>query len=181
VESRDGKNVYTGFVEHRHPGNDESRPAVSIAFEVIERLNDAEGFDLLIPTVDGIEEIGWAYDPRVCKIDDEYVITWCNKFEQCPTIGIATTQDFKTFEQQGNAFLPYNRNGVMFPRKINGKYAMLSRPSDGGHTAFGDIYYSESPDLAPFHELNIRALSGAFAPLRETPEFQVGGKKRPPL
>ncbi len=24
---------------------------------------------------------------------------------------------------------------------------MLSRPSDGGHTPFGDIFYSESPDL----------------------------------
>ncbi len=46
-----------------------------------------------------------------------------------------------------NAFLPYNRNGVLFPRKINGKYAMLSRPSDTGHTPFGDIFYSESPDM----------------------------------
>ena len=56
-------------------------------------------------------------------------------------------QDLKTFHQLENAFLPYNRNGVMFPRKINGKFAMLSRPSDTGHTAFGDIFYSESPDL----------------------------------
>ena len=31
--------------------------------------------------------------------------------------------------------------------KINGKFALLSRPSDTGHTAFGDIFYSESPDL----------------------------------
>ena len=46
-----------------------------------------------------------------------------------------------------NAFLPFNRNGVLFPRKINGNYAMLSRPSDNGHTPFGDIYYSESPDM----------------------------------
>jgi beta-1,4-mannooligosaccharide/beta-1,4-mannosyl-N-acetylglucosamine phosphorylase len=36
---------------------------------------------------------------------------------------------------------------VLFPKKINGNYAMLSRPSDTGHTAFGDIFYSESPDL----------------------------------
>lgn len=33
-----------------------------------------------------------------------------------------------------NAYLPYNRNGVMFPKKINGNFAMLSRPSDTGHT-----------------------------------------------
>ena len=33
------------------------------------------------------------------------------------------------------------------PRKINGMYGMLSRPSDTGHTPFGDIFYSQSPDL----------------------------------
>ncbi|MNE26850.1 Beta-1,4-mannooligosaccharide phosphorylase [compost metagenome] len=43
--------------------------------------------------------------------------------------------------------MPYNRNGVLFPRKIGDNYAMLSRPSDTGHTPFGDIFYSESPDL----------------------------------
>ena len=63
------------------------------------------------------------------------------------TIGIAWTTDFETFHQLENAFLPYNRNGVLFPRKIGDRYAMLSRPSDRGHTPFGDIYYSESPDL----------------------------------
>jgi len=57
------------------------------------------------------------------------------------------THDFKTFYQMENAFLPYNRNGVLFPRRVNGKYALLSRPSDTGHTPFGDIFYSESPDL----------------------------------
>ena len=31
--------------------------------------------------------------------------------------------------------------------KIDGKYAMLSRPSDNGHTPFGDIYISYSPDM----------------------------------
>ena len=57
------------------------------------------------------------------------------------------TFDFKTFHQLENAFLPFNRNGVLFPRKLNGNFAMLSRPSDNGHTPFGDIFYSESPDL----------------------------------
>jgi len=57
------------------------------------------------------------------------------------------TFDFRDFYQMENAFLPYNRNGVLFPRRIRGKYAMLSRPSDRGHTPFGDIFYSESVDL----------------------------------
>lgn len=88
----------------------------------------------------------YRYDPRVCFIEDRYYITWCNGYHG-PTIGVGCTFDFKHFFQLENAFLPYNRNGVLFPRKINGMYGMLSRPSDTGHTPFGDIFYSQSPDL----------------------------------
>ncbi len=99
------------------------------------------------PTVAEINEFVYAYDPRVCWLDDRYYVTWCNGYHG-PTIGVGYTYDFETFYQLENAYLPYNRNGVLFPRKIGGKYAMLSRPSDTGHTPFGDIFYSESPDMA---------------------------------
>jgi len=93
-----------------------------------------------------IRKFEYAYDPRICWIEDRYYITWCNGYHG-PTIGAGYTYDFKKFYQLENAFLPFNRNGVLFPRRINGKYAMLSRPSDNGHTPFGDIFYSESPDM----------------------------------
>ena len=93
-----------------------------------------------------IARVQYRYDPRVNWLEDRYYVTWCNGYHG-PTIGVGYTYDFETFYQIENAFLPYNRNGVLFPRKINGKYAMLSRPSDTGHTPFGDIYYSESPDM----------------------------------
>lgn len=95
------------------------------------------------------DEIGnfvYGYDPRVVWIEDRYYVTWCNWFHG-PTIGIAYTYDFEKYYQLENAFLPFNRNGVLFPRKINGNFAMVSRPSDNGHTPFGDIFYSESPDM----------------------------------
>jgi beta-1,4-mannooligosaccharide/beta-1,4-mannosyl-N-acetylglucosamine phosphorylase len=87
-----------------------------------------------------------AYDPRVTWLEDRYYVTWCNGYHG-PTIGVASTHDFVGFQQLDNAYLPYNRNGVLFPRKIGGRYLMLSRPSDNGHTPFGDIFCSESPDL----------------------------------
>ena len=95
------------------------------------------------------QEIGnfvYGYDPRVVVIDGRYFVQWCNWYHG-PTIGLAWSDDFETFHQLENAFLPFNRNGVLFPRKIKDNYALLSRPSDSGHTPFGDIYYSESPDL----------------------------------
>jgi beta-1,4-mannooligosaccharide/beta-1,4-mannosyl-N-acetylglucosamine phosphorylase len=93
-----------------------------------------------------IAEFVYGYDPRVVWIEDRYYITWCNCYHG-PTIGVGWTKDFESFHQYENAFLPFNRNGVLFPRKINGNFAMLSRPSDNGHTPFGEIFYSESPDL----------------------------------
>lgn len=88
----------------------------------------------------------YAYDPRLVQIEDTYYIIWCQDFYGA-AIGMAKTTDFKKFVRIESPFLPFNRNAVLFPRKINGNFVMLSRPSDGGHTAFGDIFLSESPDM----------------------------------
>jgi beta-1,4-mannooligosaccharide/beta-1,4-mannosyl-N-acetylglucosamine phosphorylase len=91
------------------------------------------------------------YDPRVTWLGDRYYVTWCNGYHG-PTIGVGYTFDFESFYFLENALLPYNRNGVLFPRKIDGKYTMLSRPSDRGHTPFGDIFISRSPDMVHWGE-----------------------------
>lgn len=88
----------------------------------------------------------YAYDPRLVKVEDTYYIMWCTDFYGA-SIGMAKTQDFKTFVRVENPFIPFNRNAVLFPRKINGNFVMLSRPSDSGHTPFGDVFLSESPDM----------------------------------
>ena len=88
----------------------------------------------------------YAYDPRLVKVEDVYYIIWCQDFYGA-AIGMARTTDFKRFVRVENPFLPFNRNAVLFPRKIHGNFMMLSRPSDSGHTPFGDIFVSESPDL----------------------------------
>ncbi|WP_291634379.1 glycoside hydrolase family 130 protein [Clostridium sp.] len=91
-------------------------------------------------------EPSYSYDPRLVKIDDIYYIIWCTDFAGA-TLAIGMTKDFKEFTRIENPFIPFNRNGVLFPRKLNGKYMLLSRPSDSGHTPFGDVFISESPDL----------------------------------
>lgn len=108
------------------------------------------------------QEWVYGYDPRVCWIEDRFWVTWCNGYAGWPTIGVAYTYDFESYYQLENAYLPFNRNGVMFPRKINGKYIMLSRPSDRGHTPFGEIYLSESPDMIHWgkHRLVMRTAGG---------------------
>jgi len=88
----------------------------------------------------------YAYDPRFLKLEGEFYIVWCDDMHGA-SIGLGKTKDFKTFVRLPNPLMPFNRNGVLFPRKVNGKYLLFSRPSDSGHTPFGNIYLSESPDL----------------------------------
>lgn len=88
----------------------------------------------------------YGYDPRITPLDGRYYITWCHGYHG-PCIGLGVTDDFDTFEQLEIVLPPCNRNAVLFPRKIDGEYGMLHRPSDMGHTAFGDIFVSFSKDL----------------------------------
>ena len=108
---------------------------------------ELENIPIVLHTQDGsIFTYPYAYDPRLILIDGIYYIVFCADIEG-PSIYIAKTADFKRFEMLPMGFLPFNRNGVLFPEKIDGKYIMLSRPSDSGHTPFGNIYISESSDL----------------------------------
>mgnify|MGYP003316339466 CR=1 FL=1 len=88
----------------------------------------------------------YAYDPRLIKIEDTYYTVFCADIEG-PSIYIAKTKDFKHFEKVPTGFLPFNRNGVLFPEKINGMYYKLDRPYDYPSSCSGEIWISESPDL----------------------------------
>ncbi len=116
------------------------------------RSQDAMHWELNPEDINWVDEHGnptptsYAYDPRLVRIEDKYYITWCDDFPGA-SIGLGMTRDFKTFTRLENPAMPFNRNGVLFSRKINGLYAMLSRPSDSGHTPFGNIVLSYSPDL----------------------------------
>lgn len=93
-----------------------------------------------------VKDTEWQYDPRVIEVEGKFYVVWCDEFDGA-TISIAETEDFKTFVKFDNPFLPNNRNGVLFPRKVGEHYLMLSRPSDIGHTPFGDIFLSQSKDM----------------------------------
>ena len=124
------------MMQHLHVGR--SKDGIDWEFDDQEIQFVDENGDSYIPN--------FAYDPRVVKIEDEYFVTWCTDFGG-PALGLARTTDFKTFVRMENICTPYNRNGVLFPEKIDGDYILLTRPSDAGHTGFGDIFLSKSKDL----------------------------------
>ena len=85
-------------------------------------------------------------DPRITYIDGKYYINYSAVSDVAGiTICLASTTDFVKFIRHGVIFLPDNKNGAIFPEKINGKYYALNRPSP----VYGsrDIWISESLDL----------------------------------
>jgi len=83
-------------------------------------------------------------DPRITKIGDIYYIMYTAASPYGPLLALAKTEDFKTFERIALVSEPENKDGVLFPEKINGKYARLNRPVAGG---LGNIWISYSDDL----------------------------------
>ena len=94
-------------------------------------------------------EIKRIYDPRLQVIDGEIYICLAVATWHGIRGGIAKTdRDFRSFEMLSMS-APDNRNMVLFPEKINGKFARLERPFpvySRGYDIF-DAWYSDSPDL----------------------------------
>jgi beta-1,4-mannooligosaccharide/beta-1,4-mannosyl-N-acetylglucosamine phosphorylase len=116
------------------------------------RSKDGLHFDIDDKPIEFVDANGnpvaskYSYDPRVVELEGSYYIIFADQFDEV-TVGIAKTDDFKTFTKLEYPFPPNCRNGALFPRKINGKYYLLSRPSDNASAFFGNIFISESKDL----------------------------------
>lgn len=102
-------------------------------------------------TVEDMEdpEITRVYDPRLTVIEDKCYLCFAVDTRHGLRGGIAVTEDFKSIKVLSMT-VPDNRNMVLFPEKIDGKYVRLERPfpvySRGGIDRF-DIWISKSPDL----------------------------------
>jgi len=90
------------------------------------------------------EEYG-VEDCRVSAIEGSYLLTYSAYSRHGVRIGLARTTDFETIERIALISQTDMRNVVIFPEKIDGRYARLDRP----HTDIGpwSIWISYSRDL----------------------------------
>jgi beta-1,2-mannobiose phosphorylase / 1,2-beta-oligomannan phosphorylase len=91
------------------------------------------------------EEFG-IEDPRITPIGNLFYITYSAVSRHGITVRLMTTADFEHFDDRGNIFHSDNKDCVIFPQKVNGKYFALHRPS---YSQFGqpDIWTAESDNL----------------------------------
>lgn len=83
-------------------------------------------------------------DPRITYLEGTYYIMYTAYSRYGARLALAKTSDFKNFERIGLISQPENKDGCLFPRKINGRYVRLDRPFGGGT---GNMWVSYSDDL----------------------------------
>ena len=98
-------------------------------------------------------------DPRLTEIDGRYYVLFTAVSNWGPRIELAETTDFVHYERIALISEPGNKDGVLFPEKINGRYARLDRPIGNN---IGSIWLSFSDDLIHWgdHQLVMTPHSG---------------------
>ena len=102
-------------------------------------------------------------DPRITYMPEtgEHMIVYTAFGKSGPAVAIASTADFKKFERYGLVMNADDKDAALFPRRFNGEYALIHRPS----THLGsDMWLSFSPDLRNWggHMLFLPARRGAW-------------------
>ena len=180
-------NIVTKEFSKDDPENDFSDPRLIItptqtyltSISHLRLARSADGIDFeiedtpaLVPAND-YETFGLE-DPRITPIDGTYYI---NYVAVCPlgvTTCLASTKDFTSFQRHGVIFCPENKDVVLFPEQIDGKYYALHRPVSPLFEKH-DMWIAESPDLCCWG--NHRYLMGPRAECWD--EIKIGASAVP--
>ena len=86
--------------------------------------------DELTPLVcEGPYETFGTEDARLTWIDGTCYVTYVSVSEHGAATSLATTSDFKQYDRRGVIFCPENKDVMLFPEKIDGRFVALHRPN----------------------------------------------------
>ena len=85
-------------------------------------------------------------DPRVTFVEElgRWIITYTAFGQDGPSISLAQTEDFKTFERLGLVMAPDDKNAALLPRRIRGEWLLFHRPTS---VQGAEVWLSRSSDL----------------------------------
>jgi len=109
------------------------------------------------------EELWGIEDPRITFVEElnKYVVIYTAFTRDGPGVALALTEDFRAFERSGVIMPPDDKDAAFFPKRIDGKWAMIHRPVSA---ARAHMWISYSPDLKNWgkHILMMNARKGAW-------------------
>ena len=163
-QTSDGPKVKLKSIKKGSPGLDDSDPRMviyqdrpyltTLSHLRIARSDDGRGFSVdprpaMLPQTE-LESFGLE-DPRITPIDGKYYITHTAVSPAGIATALASTDDFKNFTRYGLIFAPENRDVVIFPEKIDGKYVAIHRPYPK-HIGTPGMWLGQSEDLLHWGE-----------------------------
>ena len=85
-------------------------------------------------------------DPRIVWLEEQkqFAVTYVSFSEGGPVVSLAITKNFKTFARLGSLLPPEDKDACLFPRRFNGRFALIHRPIVRGEA---HMWISFSPDL----------------------------------
>jgi beta-1,2-mannobiose phosphorylase / 1,2-beta-oligomannan phosphorylase len=93
-----------------------------------------------------LEEFG-VEDPRITRIDGRYFFTYVAVSRHGAGTALASTTDFRVFDRHGMIFCPENKDVVLFPERIDGRYVALHRPNAATPFCRPEMWVARSTDL----------------------------------
>ncbi len=99
----------------------------------------------LVPQM--LYEVYGLEDPRITHLDGRYYITYVAVGPHGAATALASTLDFRGFERHGIIFPPENKDVVLFPERIGGRYFAVHRPNPRMHFSPPGMWLASSPDL----------------------------------
>ena len=96
------------------------------------------------------EELWGIEDPRIVWLAElgKWAITYTAYSRGGPLVAMALTDDFEKFERFGPIMPPEDKDAALFPRRINGKWALIHRPIAANYVPGAHIWLSYSDDLS---------------------------------
>jgi predicted GH43/DUF377 family glycosyl hydrolase len=91
-------------------------------------------------------------DPRITEIEGVYYVMYTAYSKYGPRIALAKTEDFFHYERIAIVSEPGNKDGILFPERINGEYVRLDRPIGKG---VGSMWVSYSKNLVDWGKSEI--------------------------
>ena len=112
------------------------------------------------------EEIWGIEDPRITWIEElqEWVIAYTSYSEGGPLVSLARTSDFRSIERISAVMSPEDKDAALFPKRFDGRWALIHRPVPASSNFSADIWISYSPDLKHWgdHQRLLRARRGGW-------------------
>ncbi|UCH10162.1 MAG: glycosidase [Fidelibacterota bacterium] len=110
------------------------------------------------------EELWGIEDPRVTYLAEleKYAVAYTAYFIGGTVVSIALTENFNEFQRLGPVTTPWNKDAALFPRRINGLWALIHRPLGLDHGSH--IWISYSKDLIQWgqHKLVLMSRRGTW-------------------